>query len=113
MVCYDSSSPTSNGHSTAVGVALDGYVIYGKDETTGQKPCNLDACHGHVGPVPTDATYGIAGTGSVYHYHTSDYDTYPFTCELLNGRRLADTNTLLTVPLLSILQGLSDVLEIQ
>ncbi len=33
---------TADGHSALVGVALDGYGIYGLHETTGTKPTNLD-----------------------------------------------------------------------
>jgi hypothetical protein len=73
---------TESGHSTLVGVALDGYGIYGKFETGDQRPCDLDTCHGHVGPVPTDEEYGVYPSGDVYHYHVSDADTYPYTWTL-------------------------------
>ncbi|GMH62172.1 hypothetical protein TL16_g03422 [Triparma laevis f. inornata] len=79
-VCnYDTDSAT--GHSTLLGVSLDGYGIYGKFETADQRPCNLDVCHGHVGSVPASSTYGVTSS-SVYHYHVSDYDSYPFTWTL-------------------------------
>lgn len=78
-VCNYVASPS--GHSTAVGVGLDGFVIYGIFESSGQRPCDLDACHGHVGPVPANSEYGIEA-GDVYHYHTSDADVLPYTWTL-------------------------------
>ena len=69
---------SSSGHSTIVGVAADGYGIYGKFETADQRPCDLDVCHGHVGAVPATTTYGVSA-GTYYHYHVSDADTYPYT----------------------------------
>ena len=75
---------TAAAHSPLIGIALDGRGIYGAWEGNGRTPA-LDACGGHVGPVPgtasvsTDAaavksaTNGITGlaSGSTYHYHTS------------------------------------------
>lgn len=80
-VCnYETDSAT--GHSTLLGVSLDGYGIYGKFEThNNQRPCDLDVCHGHVGSVPASSVYGVASS-SVYHHHVSDYDSYPFTWTL-------------------------------
>ncbi|GMH77676.1 hypothetical protein TrST_g7558 [Triparma strigata] len=72
---------TATGHSTLLGVSLDGYGIYGKFETLNQRPCDLDVCHGHVGSVPASSTYGTTSS-SVYHYHVSDYAGYPFTWTL-------------------------------
>lgn len=71
---------TAAGHSKLIGVALDGRGIYGKYESTGTLPTDLDACNGHYGPVPS-TTVGSdsypANTNSVYHYHTSE--SAPFT----------------------------------
>ena len=79
-VCnYETDSST--GHSTLLGVSMDGYGIYGKFETLNQRPCDLDACHGHVGSVPSSSTYSVTSS-SVYHYHVSDYAGYPFTWTL-------------------------------
>jgi hypothetical protein len=36
----------------------------------------LDACNGHIGPVPANRTYGILES-TVYHYHTTG-NTPPF-----------------------------------
>lgn len=72
----------STGHSTLLGVALDGHGIYGKFESHGdQRPCDLDACHGHVGMVPVNTEHGVVMT-EVYHYHVSDADVYPYTWTL-------------------------------
>ena len=87
MACdYDS---TSAGHSDLVGVMADGTGLYGKYESTGTYPTDLDACGGHYGPVPsTDLSLAsiagtlLAATGfsllfpaittNVYHYHLQD-----------------------------------------
>ena len=61
---------------------MDGYGIYGKFEAANQRPCDLDVCHGHMGSVPSAAKYGVTTSSSVYHYHVSDYASYPFTWTL-------------------------------
>ena len=58
-VCNYISS--DSGHSTLVGVSLDGYGIYGKFETANQRPCDLDVCHGHVGSVPVQEEVSQGG----------------------------------------------------
>ena len=76
-VCnYEASG---SGHSTAIGVMLDGRVVYGIQETAASRPCDLDSCLGHVGPVPANDAYGIAEGDAIYHYHTSDVDRSPGT----------------------------------
>ncbi|MBT8155700.1 YHYH protein [Epibacterium ulvae] len=45
--------------------AFDGFAIYGSLEADGSIPIGLDACGGHIGPVPGQ-------TGGVYHYHAND-----------------------------------------
>ena len=40
---------TAAGHSTLVGVMLDGRGLYGRYETFGAIPMDLDMCGGHVG----------------------------------------------------------------
>jgi hypothetical protein len=80
-VCnYEEDSDT--GHSTLVGVSLDGYGIYGKFETHEQRPCDLDVCHGHVGKIPVQEEYGITKSVDAYHYHVQDTDIYPYTWTL-------------------------------
>ena len=93
LSCYYDHS--TNTHSPLVGIAKDGYGIYGIYEKDKQAPTDLDACNGHYGPVPElkisnyestlsstlDAsgllnTNQSAGT-NVYHYHTTT--DFPFT----------------------------------
>lgn len=42
----------AGAHSQLVGWALDGRGIYGRWESDGKTPTDLDACNGHYGPVP-------------------------------------------------------------
>jgi hypothetical protein len=66
-------------------VALDGYGIYGVYENTNTEAAEaglLDACGGHVGPVPCTQSNKDDGLcdedcNEVYHYHFSN--TLPFT----------------------------------
>ena len=76
------NAESGTGHSAIVGVALDGYGIYGKFESTDTRPCDLDICHGHVGFVPASTTYVAIGSASIYHYHISDSSSYPYTWTL-------------------------------
>eukprot|EP01060_Flectonema_neradi_P005438 TRINITY_DN1362_c0_g1_i7.p1 TRINITY_DN1362_c0_g1~~TRINITY_DN1362_c0_g1_i7.p1 ORF type:complete len:404 (+),score=60.71 TRINITY_DN1362_c0_g1_i7:1062-2273(+) len=69
----------ATGHSPIVGIALDGIPIYGLNEDTDTFPTDLDACGGHVGPVPADDRYGIEA-GNYYHYHVSLKDPYTLGC---------------------------------
>ena len=48
---------TAAGHSTLVGVMLDGRGMYGRYETTGAVPMDLDMCGGHVGEHPAAYDY--------------------------------------------------------
>jgi hypothetical protein len=74
MVCaYDASAA---GHSTIVGIMLDGIGIYGRNEATGTVPTDLDGCGGHVGLVPPSTTIGPVTASTVYHYHAQT--TAPF-----------------------------------
>ena len=50
LSCYYDHS--TNTHSPLVGIAKDGYGIYGIYEKDKQAPTDLDACNGHYGPVP-------------------------------------------------------------
>ncbi len=47
------------GHSPVIGLAFDGYALYGFNGDDGKPPTDLDECNGH-----TDKTRG-------YHYHAS------------------------------------------
>lgn len=58
---------TTQGSSSLIGIALDGYAIYGRwcgDATSGQntQATGLDACHGHITTTPEFST-------ATYHYH--------------------------------------------
>lgn len=70
---------SSTGHSSLAALMLDGRGLYGRYETTGTKPTNLDACNGHTGPVPayTNGSISFPAATNVYHYHSSD--AAPFT----------------------------------
>ena len=60
----------SDGHSGQVGKALDGRLLYGKNEMTGSLP-NLDACGGHWGTTPD---------GYSYHYHVQEKAPFTIGC---------------------------------
>ena len=79
LKCYYDHSV--NTHSPIVGIGKDGTGIYGLYEKDKTAPTDLDACNGHVGPVPSnsDNTYFGVQTESteVYHYHTTL--DFPFT----------------------------------
>ena len=66
-------------HSPLVGVMLDGVGLYGAWEGAGQAPV-LDACNGHLGPVPADATYGVPAGGAAYHYHVTAAPPFTVGC---------------------------------
>lgn len=73
---YNVSAP---GHSTKVGVTspssstVTARGIYGKYESTGTPPTDLDACGGHFGTTPDSAT-------SVYHHHVQDRAPFAVGC---------------------------------
>eukprot|EP00004_Rigifila_ramosa_P014449 TRINITY_DN3296_c0_g1_i2.p1 TRINITY_DN3296_c0_g1~~TRINITY_DN3296_c0_g1_i2.p1 ORF type:complete len:310 (+),score=67.68 TRINITY_DN3296_c0_g1_i2:37-930(+) len=69
---YDRDNSTV--HSEAVGVALDGYGIYGLWEGDNLYPADLDACNGHYGRTPD------SGANSVYHYHFTTDEPYSLGC---------------------------------
>jgi len=74
---YTVSASTS--HSPVIGVMLDGRGLYGKWEGDGATPSNLDACNGHMGPVPASSEFGTTA-GTVYHYHVTDAPPYTVGC---------------------------------
>jgi len=77
----DYPSQDSTAHSPLIGVAIDGVGIYGKWESQDNLP-TLDACGGHMGPVPettiNSATYAAAA--NVYHYHVQDKAPFTLSC---------------------------------
>jgi hypothetical protein len=78
MVChYD---PNAAGHSGLIGVMLDGRALFGRHETTGAAPADLDACGGHVGAVPAYAEWGVPEGTSMYHYHAQTKPPFLLGC---------------------------------
>jgi hypothetical protein len=69
-----------SGHSVLIGYALDGFGIYGPKDVGGALVTNndLDACHGHVGPVMWDGV-----RTEIYHYHLND--EYPYSIGCFHG----------------------------
>jgi len=63
----------SGKHSAVIGVAFDGFLIYGKLGSNGKAPLDLDACNGHVGPT-TEFPSGA------YHYHATTKFPYLLGC---------------------------------
>ena len=64
---------TNGNRAGLVGVLLDGFPVYGPDDSGGRTPTGLDACNGHVGSTP-DYPNGI------YHYHTTSVSPYIAGC---------------------------------
>lgn len=74
--CFDHGWPDQ--HSLLVGIAFDGFGIYGPRDVDGRVVTNdgLDDCHGHIGPAPDAA--GV--TTTVYHYHITEEFPYTLGC---------------------------------
>ena len=64
---------TATSRSRLVGVLLDGFRVYGPDDSGGQVPTDLDACHGHVSAT-VDFPLGM------YHYHANETAPYIAGC---------------------------------
>lgn len=62
--CTVDALDTDGQHSEFVGLMIDGFPIYGPQDTDGEEPTDLDDCNGHVGPVPDM-------DGEMYHYHAT------------------------------------------
>jgi len=60
-------------HSKIIGVALDGFPIYGPLGKDGSKPGQLDECNGH-----TEHTAEFAQ--GIYHYHLTEGSPYSIRC---------------------------------
>jgi hypothetical protein len=56
---------TSKNDAKLIGYLRDGFPIYGRKDTTGIVPADLDVNGGHVGPTQDYP-------GGIYHYHCSD-----------------------------------------
>jgi len=78
----DSTATSSTPHSPLVGVMLDGRGLYGMYENGLTMPSNLDACGGHVGPVPATTIGGVTypAASNVYHYHMQHQAPYVPAC---------------------------------
>lgn len=72
----------ASGHSSKVGATSPGNSdasvtaknIYGKYESTGTLPSDLDACNGHFGVTPDSSG------ASVYHHHVTDKPPFAVGC---------------------------------
>ena len=64
---------TASSKSALIGFILDGYPIYGPQETSGAAPSGLDACNGH-----THATSEYPN--GIYHYHVVSSPPYLVGC---------------------------------
>jgi hypothetical protein len=69
----------ASGHSPLIGWGLDGVGIFGLYENNPTVP-DLDACNGHVGPVPANSEFGLPEGTSVYHYHVTNSAPYTLGC---------------------------------
>ena len=64
---------TASSKSALIGVLLDGFPVYGPQDSTGVTPTDLDSCNGHTGVTP-DFPSGI------YHYHVTSAVPYIAGC---------------------------------
>lgn len=64
---------STRGASSLIGVLLDGFPVYGPQETTGALPTGLDSCNGH-----THATADVPA--GIYHYHVTTAVPYISGC---------------------------------
>lgn len=64
---------TAAAKSRLIGVLIDGFPVYGPQDSGGRAPADLDSCHGHVAATPEF-------TSGIYHYHTSDTVPYIAGC---------------------------------
>ena len=79
--CFDRGA--ADQHSPLVAYALDGFGIYGPHDADGALIMNaeLDECHGHAGPVPSDGGSAV----DAYHYHATE--EFPYTLGCYRGER--------------------------
>jgi len=64
---------TSASKSRLIGVLLDGFPVYGPQDSDGHAPSDLDSCHGHTTATPEFPS-------GIYHYHTTDTAPYISGC---------------------------------
>lgn len=64
---------TASSKAAFIGVLLDGFPVYGPQESTGATPTDLDSCNGHTGTTPDYPT-------GIYHYHVTSAVPYIAGC---------------------------------
>jgi len=74
--CITAEIDQPGQHSSLLGFAIDGFPVYGPQDTDGNEVTDLDDCQGHFGPTPEFP-------GGVYHYHLTT--TFPYTTLCLSG----------------------------
>ena len=74
--CITTKVDQPGAHSSLVGFAIDGFPVYGPNDTGGNEVTRLDACRGHVGPTREFPN-------GVHHYHLTS--TFPYTTLCLSG----------------------------
>ena len=71
--CISDALDRDGQHSYMVGVMLDGFPVYGPQDSDGEAPTHLDECSGHVGATPEFPD-------GIYHYHTLETRPYSIKC---------------------------------
>ena len=64
---------TASSKAVLIGVLLDGFPVYGPQDSTGATPTDLDSCNGHTGATPDFP-------GGIYHYHVTSTVPYIAGC---------------------------------
>lgn len=64
---------TASSKAALIGFILDGYPIYGPQETNGSAPTGLDSCNGHTHATPEYPN-------GIYHYHVVSSPPYLVGC---------------------------------
>ena len=74
--CITAEIDEAGQHSSILGFAIDGFPVYGPQDTDGIEVTDLDQCQGHFGATPEFPE-------GVYHYHLTT--TFPYTTLCLSG----------------------------
>ncbi len=72
-VCITNNVDTPGQHSVVIGIALDGFPIYGSQDENGIPPTDLNECSAHFGPTPEFSD-------GVFHYHLTEVSPYSMVC---------------------------------
>lgn len=72
-VCTTKVVDSPDQHSVVIGIALDGFPIYGSQDKNSTPPTNLNQCSGHVGPTPKFPD-------GIFHYHLTQVSPYNMVC---------------------------------